>query len=95
MSAVERAAKAIAYEYGEDYDIGHEVEARAVLTAALTDSDDPDWLARTLFGLHSYGIGGLPEDEDVIAAWNVHGERSHDHWRAVADGLRATILGEA
>ena len=68
-------------------------DAEEVLAAALTDPADPDWLARTLFGLHTSG-GGLPEDEEVLAAWNVHGERTHAFWRAVADGFRATILGE-
>lgn len=62
--------------------------ARAALTAALTDPDDTDWLARVVSDAADsfWDVNPLPWDEDAP------NERLYTH---VADAVRAAILGEA
>lgn len=87
--AVERAANAVREIWAS---ASYEEEAQAALTAALTDPDDPDSLARTLW--HAYrtasGWGTTPEAFEPVTTLS---ERVV--WRAVADGLRAALLGGA
>jgi hypothetical protein len=64
--------------------------AERALTAALSDGDQADALARTLWHLHrtAAGWGTTPE-----AFENVTSSRERENWRAVADGLRMTLTG--
>jgi hypothetical protein len=64
--------------------------AHDALTAALSDGDQADALARTLWHLHrtAAGWGTTPE-----AFENVTSSRERENWRAVADGLRMTLTG--
>lgn len=72
--------------------------ARTVLTAALTDPDDPDSLARTLFVL--WAVAEEPNDwafgaTEATIWWSDMPEHKRVHWRAVADGLRLMLTGSA
>ncbi len=56
--------------------------ARAVVSAALHDPDDPDWLARTILGGSS------------ATRWASLSDELRDMYRREADAVRAAILGE-
>lgn len=75
-----------------------EKQARKILTAALTDPDDPDFLARTLFVLH-YGTDGAEPValDDALREWTNRIGMNHrrEHWRTVADGFRTVLTGQA
>lgn len=88
--AIERAAAALLAESDEDpYQ-----EARAALTAALTDPADPDSLAFALYALNGHGPGASARSlETSLAEWFEVPKFIREHWRAVADGLRAALLG--
>lgn len=63
-----------------------------VLTAALTDPDDPDWLARTLHMAHTRAHGQSARLAEMV--WSDRfGETNRRRWRAVADGLKAALTG--
>lgn len=62
------------------------------LTAALTDPDDPDSLARTLWVLDSGLWTGLSAEE-ALARWAGAGDAPREHWRALADGFRMMLTG--
>jgi hypothetical protein len=66
--------------------------ADAVLTAALSDPDDPDSLARTLFVLY-HGAGGAPAETALM--WWDNETRSRTRWHRVAASLRMTLTGGA
>lgn len=92
--AVERATDSLrdAYQSGGSWpEIG-----QAALTAALTDPDDPDSLARTLFVLH---VGASPMGWSATMALQIwdspepEGGGAREHWREVADGLRMMLTG--
>jgi hypothetical protein len=91
--AIERAAR-VASAYGRPgvpftapwYWQGHAVE---VITAALSDPDDPDFLARTLYTLH-YEIAPM---DGLEAAFGSTSEGTRIHWRMVADELRMMLTG--
>lgn len=84
--AIERAETAI---FGHD-DSGEDLteDARRGITAALSDPDDPDSLARTLYILH-HGVKGTTAETALYAWGNIDSDR--EHWRAVADGLRMML----
>lgn len=67
---------------------------REAVTAALTDPDDPDSLARTLFVLHHTTAQSMTADE-AVRVWNerIGIEPRRERWRAVADGLRMMLTG--
>lgn len=69
-------------------DIGAEA-ARAAVSAALHDPDDPDALARLLHECVGPAVGraGTP--------WGELAPIRQDDYRRVADAVRAAILGEA
>jgi len=93
--AIERAAMAGggAWARGmQDAHVPHLWRHIAVetITAALSDPDDPEFLARTLYVLsrsahgwitNAQAFGNAPKDVQV-------------HWRAVADGLRTMLTGQ-
>lgn len=62
--------------------------ARVVLTAALTDPDDPDSLARALWVLDRQALGLIPVSPAMFDQ-----SPSRAHWRAVADGLQMMLTG--
>lgn len=68
---------------------------REGMVAALSDPDDPDALARTLFQIHLASDPNLIPGEESLELWPLMSEGSRVHWRAVADGLRTTLLGGA
>lgn len=65
--------------------------AQTALTAALTDPDDPDSLARTLYVLY-WGVRNVPAEE-AGRQWSAAFEPVRETWRAVADGLRMMLTG--
>lgn len=96
--AVEAVARVIALAHypeqtvTDDYDMVeyYYPNAREALTAALTDPDDPDMLARTLYVLDSG-----QQAEFALRIWFEAREDQpvKQHWRAVADGLCTAIFG--
>lgn len=62
----------------------------AILTTALTDPNDADSLARTLWFLHKSESGWATT---VAAFENTTTPGERERWRAVADGLRTILLG--
>lgn len=106
--AVERAAREIYGEWENEYSGDYpwpawesdenlsrdtaRTWATNTLAAALTDPDDPDSLARTLFVLHSMARGYTEDQAAEIWSLEVR-EASRIHWRAVADGLRMMLTG--
>lgn len=64
--------------------------AQEALTAALTDPDDPDSLARTLWVLDRQALGLIPVSPAMFDQ-----SPSRKHWRAVASGLRSALVGGA
>lgn len=75
----------------DEFRAAMEEDARNWLTAALTDPDDPDSLARTLYVLH-LGAQGVPA-KHALDLWTAVPDSRRVHWRAVADGLRMMITG--
>lgn len=68
--------------------------ARDVVSAALTDPDDPDFLARTLFKLYheNYAMFSVV-DQDRF--WlEDFSEEGREDWRRIADGFRTALTGE-
>lgn len=61
---------------------------QVVLTTALTDPDDGDFLARTLWLLDRQALGLIPVSPAMFDQ-----SPSRKHWRAVADGLRMMLTG--
>lgn len=103
--AVERAAEALVLQEGViDWSVLSESmrdtprdQVREILTAALTDPDDPDSLARTLFVL--WAVSENPQEfafgaTEATIWWSDMPEHKRVHWRAVADGLRMMLTGE-
>lgn len=94
--AVERAAAA-AYDHFDAHQwegTGYAVPlVQEVLTAALTDPDDPDSLARTLFTLTLLARDPGFTVEGAALVWREDFEVTRVHWRAVADGLRMMLTG--
>lgn len=88
--AVERAADAIDSNGAWSDGLRH-LRAREGLTAALTDPDDPDSLARTLFVLDVGTRTGI-NAEMAVTMWKM-APGAREHWRAVADGLRMMLTG--
>lgn len=70
----------------------YRVTVQAALTAALTDPNDPDALARTLFVI-DVGVRTGVTAEGAVALWNM-APHHREHWRAVADGLRMMLTGQ-
>jgi hypothetical protein len=69
-------------------------DASVALTAALSDPDDPDSLARTLFVLNAGASGwSVPESLTMWERKDAYFEETRVHWRAVADGLRMMLTG--
>lgn len=64
----------------------------AVLPAALTDPDDPDSLARTLFTIHE-GVRGGISAERALWFWLEVPELVRADYREIADGLRMMLVG--
>lgn len=85
--AIERAERSLRDDGAYSDDVAREYLAQHALTAALSDPADPDSLARTLFVLHHEATGWL------VGAQAFDASPSRKQWRAVADGLRAAILG--
>jgi hypothetical protein len=99
--SIERAGEAIVREEGVlDWDVLSEQMreypcglAVAALTAALSDPDDPDWLARTLFMVHARAHHQSERLARMV--WrDQYGEANRENWRAVGDGFRTSILGD-
>lgn len=96
--AVKRAEKAFASEVkagsnGDGWYIRIEEGAMSrAVAAALTDPDDPDSLARTLYVLH-WSVDGRETPTFATSKWGSLVGPAREHWRAVADGLRATLTG--
>lgn len=92
---VERAADAIErYEMETLHvDQSYMDEARAALTAALTDPEDPDSLARILFALQMCATDTTMPAEDAFRLWFDMAEEVRAHWRAIANGLRIMLVG--
>lgn len=65
---------------------------RDAITAALSDPEDPDSLARTLYLLNA-GLARWSEPAEV-RLWQRSSEATRVHWRAVADGLRMMLTGQ-
>jgi hypothetical protein len=89
--SITRATKAVHdVECGCEYDGDHSDEevarwgaaARAAVSAALHDPDDPDALAKVLAAFDSI-------------AWSNMRRETKDIYRRMADAVRAAILGEA
>jgi hypothetical protein len=100
--AVERAIDAIAEQWaalaasgtaGDPYAFATSFATRA-LTAALTDPDDPDSLARTLFVLYVLDAGIYSTAEIAVGVWTLSAPSRRARWRAVADGLRMMLTGQ-
>lgn len=96
--AVERAADAlyadvthVARAGGASVHVLAHQMAVTALTAALTDPDDPDSLARTLYVHHCAHVLGYTE-ETALTLWPM-APNVRDLWRAVADGLRMMLTG--
>lgn len=66
--------------------------AGTILTAALTDPDDPDSLARALFVLNA-GMYGWSATSARVQWEDEYNEATREHWRAVADGFRMMLTG--
>lgn len=88
--AVQRAVEAMRRMPFTPHDYSSYDVAREALTAALTDPDDPDALARTLYVLHA-GAEGWKAD-DCLRMWADY-EDERVLWRAVADGFRMMLTG--
>lgn len=88
--AVARAQEELFNLFG----VGLEREAKGLLHTALTDPNDPDWLARTLFIL-SYTADSHTPGEKALQVWNSLSEDAmvKIHYRIMADGLRIIISG--
>jgi hypothetical protein len=93
--AVERAAEALWDANGApDANPPEEfvLDAHAALTAALTDPDDPDSLARTLFTLVLVSNDPAWTVQGARIVWDApETESTRLHWRAVAIGLRTYL----
>lgn len=71
----------------------HLFAAQHHIQNALTDPDDPDSLARTLYVLH---MGAYDTSaEHALRLWYGASDVLHVHWRSVADGLRMMLTGSA
>ena len=88
--ALARATEAVREAWGDANIDGHgdegagydeSVLARAALSAALHDPDDPDWLARTILGGSS------------ATRWASLSDELRNMYRREADAVRAAILG--
>ncbi|WP_175008140.1 hypothetical protein [Cellulosimicrobium sp. TH-20] len=63
-------------------------DARAAVSAALHDPDDPDWLARCL-AEREWALLGVGRSWEAVAPFE------REMYRDRADAVRAAILGEA
>lgn len=72
----------------------HLFAAQHHIQNALTDPNDLDSLARTLYVLH-WSVDGRTTARFALSRWEIATEESRTHWRAVADGLRMMLLGGA
>jgi hypothetical protein len=64
-----------------------EAAARAAVSAALHDPDDPDWLERVIDAHSPFTITTSPPVRCECGRW------VENHGRHVADAVRAAILG--
>lgn len=90
--AVERAAELLIREAETTGLIRDDV--RNGLAVALTDTNDPDDIARVLYVLH-WSADGHTSAKFALSRWDVAVEETRVHWRKVANGLRSHILGGA
>lgn len=94
-AVVRLGAAWLRWEHGEHADLYRpDLDAvRDWLTAALTDPDDPDSLARTLFVLDACTRAPFSAEEALLWWDRVVTEEIRVHWRSVADGLRMMLTG--
>jgi hypothetical protein len=71
----------------------HLFAAQHHIQNALTDPDDPDSLARTLYVLYVVDAGIYSTAEIAVQAWTLSAPSRRKRWRAVADGLRMMLTG--
>jgi len=68
--------------------------ARAAVSAALHDPDDPDWLARALYEQderEEVAIGAIKADESN--PWSALPDSERYFYRSLINAVRAAILG--